>query len=191
LEEVDCIHCAQIKAQKNTHASCWHIDLQNDIRSLRALNLTRVGFLRRPRARHGHTSWPTRARKFLFAATRAAPGFHEGVGELICSPRVRCRIAIARLYHSRFNADKTGSVWRRSSTVQFRHLLSCGVMPHWEADVYARNLPLINGKRALVEIRLGFSGHRTAVAARRSFVMPHRRTSTIPRYYYNLALRPV
>jgi len=31
------------KRKKNTHASCWHIDLENDIRSIKASSQTRAG----------------------------------------------------------------------------------------------------------------------------------------------------
>ena len=51
--------------KKNTHASCWHIDLQNDIRSLRASSRTRNGSSPRTTSwATATTSWLTRGRRF-------------------------------------------------------------------------------------------------------------------------------
>ena len=71
--------------KKNTHASCWHIDLQNDIRSLQSIE---------PNARWFFTAHHELGHGYYFKAYSrpevpyllrlgAAPGFHEGVGELI------------------------------------------------------------------------------------------------------------
>jgi len=73
------------KRKKNTHASCWHIDLENDIRSLQSIE---------PNARWFFTAHHELGHGYYFKAysrpevpyllrTGAAPGFHEGIGELI------------------------------------------------------------------------------------------------------------
>src|SRR5207247_1778024 len=73
------------KRKKNTHASCWHVDLETDIRSLQSIE---------PNARWFFTAHHELGHGYYFKAyTRpevpyllrlgAAPGFHEGVGELL------------------------------------------------------------------------------------------------------------
>jgi len=50
-----CIRCRLTRsARRNTHASCWHIDLENDIRRCKASSLTRGGFSLRITTRHGY-----------------------------------------------------------------------------------------------------------------------------------------
>jgi Angiotensin-converting enzyme. len=105
----------------------------------------------------------------------AAPGFHEGIGELIslASSQVPYLQSRGVLPHE-FNADKTAFLLddALARSVPFIYF-SCGTMPHWEADIYARNLTAGPMECALVEIRQRFSRHRTAVSrAANSFAMP-------------------
>src|SRR5205085_936563 len=82
--------------KKNTHASCWHVDLENDIRSLQSIE---------PNARWFFTAHHELGHGYYFKAysrpevpylcrTGAAPGFHEGVGELISLASSRRRPAV-------------------------------------------------------------------------------------------------
>jgi hypothetical protein len=73
----------------------------------------------------------------------AAPGFHEGMGGLIAlaSSQVPYLQSRGVLPHE-FNADKTAFLLDDAlgRSVPFIYF-SCGTMPHWEADIYAHNLP--------------------------------------------------
>src|SRR5438067_2794514 len=98
------------KRKKNTHASCWHVDLENDIRSLQSIESNANWFFT---AHHdlGHGYYfkaYTRPEVPYLLRLGAAPGFHEGVGELIslASSQVPYLQSRGVLPHE-FNADKT------------------------------------------------------------------------------------
>jgi len=132
------------KRKKNTHASCWHIDLENDIRSLQSIEAnSRWFFTAHHELGHGYY-FKAYSRPDVPYLLRlgAAPGFHEGVGELISLassqvPYLQSR----RVLPHEFNADKTAFLLddALARSVPFIYF-SCGTMPHWEADIYARNL---------------------------------------------------
>ena len=71
--------------KKNTHASCWHLDLENDIRSLLSIEPNDYWF---KTAHHelGHGYYfmsYTRPEVPPLLRIGANPAFHEGMGELI------------------------------------------------------------------------------------------------------------
>jgi peptidyl-dipeptidase A len=133
------------KRKKNTHASCWHIDLENDIRSLQSIEPNSKWFFT---AHHelGHGYYfkaYTRPEVPPLLRLGAAPGFHEGVGELIALASSQVPYLQSRgVLPADFKADKTAFLLddALARSIPFIYF-SAGVMPHWEADIYARNLP--------------------------------------------------
>jgi peptidyl-dipeptidase A len=133
------------KRKKNTHASCWHIDLENDIRSLQSIEPNAEWFFT---AHHelGHGYYfkaYSRPEVPYLLRTGAAPGFHEGVGELIALassqvPYLQSRGVLPADFKADKNAFLLDDALARSIPFIF---FSAGVMPHWEADIYAHNLP--------------------------------------------------
>ena len=133
------------KRKKNTHASCWHVDLENDIRSLQSIE---------PNARWFFTAHHELGHGYYFKAysrpevpyllrTGAAPGFHEGVGELISLASSQVPYLQSRgVLPKDFKPDTTAFLLddALSRAIPFIYF-SCGTMPHWEADIYAHNLP--------------------------------------------------
>ena len=93
------------KRKKNTHASCWHIDLENDIRSLQSIEANpRWFFTAHHELGHGYYFKAySRPEVPYLLRLGAAPGFHEGVGELIslASSQVPY-LAVARRFACRF-----------------------------------------------------------------------------------------
>jgi peptidyl-dipeptidase A len=136
---------ADSKRKKNTHASCWHVDLENDIRSLQSIEPNSKWF---QTAHHelGHGYYfkaYTRPEVPHILRTGAAPGFHEGVGELIALAASQVPYLQSRgILPNDFKADKTAFLLddALARSIPFIYF-SAGVMPHWEADVYAKNLP--------------------------------------------------
>ncbi len=133
------------KRKKNTHASCWHIDLENDIRSLQSIEPNSKWFYT---AHHelGHGYYfkaYTRPEVPYLLRTGAAPGFHEGVGELIALASSQVPYLQSRgILPADFKADKTAFLLDDALARSIPFIFfSAGVMPHWEADIYARNLP--------------------------------------------------
>ncbi len=133
------------KRKKNTHASCWHIDLENDIRSLQSIEPNPGWFFT---AHHelGHGYYfkaYSRPEVPYLLRTGAAPGFHEGVGELISLASSQVPYLQSRgILPGDFKADKTAFLLddALARSVPFIYF-SAGVMPHWEADIYAHQLP--------------------------------------------------
>jgi peptidyl-dipeptidase A len=131
--------------KKNTHASCWHIDLENDIRSLQSIE---------PNSRWFYTAHHELGHGYYFMAyTRpevppllrngANPGYHEGMGELISLASGQVPYLQAQgILPADFKADPTAFLLNDAlaSSLPFMFWAS-GTMTHWEADVYAKNLP--------------------------------------------------
>ena len=131
--------------KKNTHASCWHIDLENDIRSLQSIEPNPEWFFT---AHHelGHGYYfkaYSRPEVPYLLRTGAAPGFHEGIGELIALASSQVPYLQSRgILPADFKADKTAFLLEDAlaRSIPFIYF-SAGVMPHWEADIYAHHLP--------------------------------------------------
>jgi len=133
------------KRKKNTHASCWHIDLENEIRSLQSIEPNaRWFFIAHHELGHGYYFKAyTRPEVPYLLRLGAAPGFHEGVGELIGLASSQVPYLQSReILPADFKPDKTAFLLddALARSVPFIYF-ACGVMPHWEADIYAKNLP--------------------------------------------------
>lgn len=132
--------------KKNTHASAWHLDLQDDLRSLQSIEPTPWWFAT---AHHefGHIYYYinySRPEVPPLLRTGANPAFHEGFGELTALAAQQVPYLKARgILPADFKADPNAFLLQsalRSGGVPFIYWAS-GVMAHWEADVYAHNLP--------------------------------------------------
>ena len=131
--------------KKNTHASCWHLDLDRDIRSLMSVEPNWQWF---ETAHHelGHAYYDmTYSRPGVppLLRTSANPGFHEGMGELAAlacgqSPYLKA----VGILPPEAQPDPIAFLLNDAlaTTVPFIAWAS-GTMTHWEADVYAKNLP--------------------------------------------------
>jgi peptidyl-dipeptidase A len=185
------------KRKKNTHASCWHVDLQNDIRSLQSIE---------PNARWFFTAHHELGHGYYFKAYSrpevpyllrlgAAPGFHEGVGELIAlaSSQVPYLQSRGVLPHE-FNADKTAFLLEDAlaRSIPFIYF-SCGTMPHWEADIYAHDLPPDQWNARWWKYVSDFQGIEPPSRRGEEFCDAATKThiNDNPAYYYNYAFATV
>lgn len=131
--------------KKNTHASCWHMDLANDIRSLQSIEANAEWF---NTAHHelGHAYYfMSYSRPGVPALLRegANPAFHEGMGELIslASSQVPYLKSLGVL-PADYEADSTAFLLNDALASGVAFIFwSSGTMTHWEADIYAQNLP--------------------------------------------------
>lgn len=133
------------KRKKNTHASCWHIDLENDIRSLMSVE---------PNSRWFYTAHHELGHGYYFMAytrpevppllrTGANPGYHEGMGELISLASSQVPYLQAQgVLPADFKADATAFLLNDALANSLPFMFwGSGTMTRWEADVYAKNLP--------------------------------------------------
>jgi len=130
---------------KNSHASCWHMDLESDIRSLMSVEPNSWWFTT---AHHelGHAYYfmaYTRPEVPPLLRIGANPAFHEGIGELI-------GLASSQLPYLRAKGILPPSYQPDEISVLLNDALAhsvpflfwaSGTMTHWESDVYAGNLP--------------------------------------------------
>lgn len=133
------------KRKKNTHASCWHIDLKDDIRSLQSIEPnSKWFFIAHHELGHGYYFKAySRPEVPYLLRLGAAPGFHEGVGELISLASSQVPYLQSRgVLPADFKADKTAFLLddALARSIPFIFFAS-GTMTHWEADIYAHNLP--------------------------------------------------
>jgi peptidyl-dipeptidase A len=185
------------KRKKNTHASCWHIDLENDIRSLQSIE---------PNARWFFTAHHELGHGYYFKAysrpevpyllrTGAAPGFHEGVGELISLassqvPYLQSRQILPKDIKPDMTAFLLDDALARAIPFIF---FSCGTMPHWEADVYARGLPPDQWNARWWKYVSDFQGVEPPSPRGEEFCDAATKThiNDNPAYYYNYAFATV
>lgn len=132
------------KRKKNTHASCWHMDLENDIRSLMSVQSNERWF---ETSHHelGHAYYfisYTRPEVPPLLRIGANPAFHEGMGELISLAASQVPyLQSLNILPADYKADSVAFLLNDAlaSSVPFI-FWSSGTMTHWEADVYAKNL---------------------------------------------------
>ena len=130
--------------KKNTHASCWHIDLEWDIRSLQSIEPNSEWFFTaHHELGHGHYfAAYTRPEVPMLLRIGANPGFHEGIGELAALASSQVPYLQAKgILPADFKTDKTAFLLddALARSVPFIFFAS-GTMTHWEADIYAHHL---------------------------------------------------
>lgn len=131
--------------KKNTHASAWHVDLENDLRSLQSIEANPEWF---KTAHHefGHIYYfigYTKPEVPALLRTGANPAFHEGFGELTSlAAGMAPYLKSLGILPAGFKVDETAFLLSDSMGPGVPFIFwSSGVMTHWEADVYAHHLP--------------------------------------------------
>jgi peptidyl-dipeptidase A len=130
--------------KKNTHASCWHVDLEHDIRSLMSVEPNEEWFTT---AHHelGHAYYfmsYTRPEVPPLLRLGANPAFHEGMGELIALAAGQLPyLKSLRILPADFQPDQISFLLNDALANSVPFIFwSSGTMTHWEADVYAKDL---------------------------------------------------
>lgn len=189
---------ADATRKKNAHASCWHIDLDRDIRSLMSVE---------PDEWWWHTVHHELGHGYYFMSyTRpevppllrdgANPSFHEGMGELIslASGQQPYLVSMGLLKPGKVTKDE-----------QIRHLLAdalesvpflmwgSGTMTHWEADLYAKSLPPDQWNARWWRYVADFQGIEPPSPRGEEFCDPATKThiNDTPAYYYSYAIATV
>ena len=183
--------------KKNTHASCWHVDLENDIRSLQSIEPNaRWFFTAHHELGHGHYFMAySRTEVPYLLRLGAAPGFHEGVGELIALASSQVPYLQSHgVLPLEFDADKTAFLLddALARSIPFIYF-SCGTMPHWEADIYAHNLPADKWNARWWKYVSDFQGIEPPSPRGEEFCDAATKThiNDNPAYYYNYAFATV
>ena len=183
--------------KKNTHASCWHIDLDRDIRSLMSVEPDSYWFYA---AHHelGHAYYfmsYTRPEVPPLLRLGANPAFHEGMGELISLaasqvPYLQSVDVLPPDYLYDTNAFLLNDALVPSLPLIF---WASGTMTHWEADVYTKDLSPDQWNRRWWQYVREFQGVEPPVPRGEEFCDAATKThiNDNPCYYYSYAIATV
>lgn len=184
------------KRKKNTHASCWHMDLETDIRSLMSIAPDMTWFTT---AHHelGHAYYDmsySRPEVPYVLRSGANPAFHEGMGELIgLASHQTPYLKTLGLLSADAKADSTQDLLRDAlDSIPFL-FFSSGVMTHWEADLYVESLPPDQWNARWWKYVADFQGVDPPTPRGEEFCDPATKThiDDTPAYYYSYAIATV
>jgi len=183
--------------KKNTHASAWHIDLADDLRSLMSVENNAQWFTT---AHHelGHIFYQmayTRPEVPPLLRDGANPGFHEGFGELTALAAGQAPyLKSVGVLPDNFKVDETAFLLDAAldGGVPFIYW-SSGVMAHWEADIYAKNLPVSEWNARWWQYVRDFQGVEPPAARGEEFCDAATKThiNDAPAYYHNYAFAQI
>ena len=183
--------------KKNTHASCWHIDLESDIRSLMSVEPNWQWF---GTAHHelGHAYYDisyTRPGVPPLLRTGASPAFHEGMAEvanMACGmvPYLKGTGVVPADYQADTIAVLLNDAL--SGAVPFIAWAS-GTMTHWEAEVYAGGLDPSEWNERWWQYVREFQGVEPPSARGEEFCDAATKThiNDTPCYYFSYAIATV
>jgi peptidyl-dipeptidase A len=184
------------KRKKNTHASCWHMDLESDIRGLLNIAPDMQWFTT---AHHelGHAYYDmsySRPGVPYLLREGANPSFQEGMGELIgLASNQTPYLQALGLLSADARPDTMQVLLRDALTsVPFLYWAS-GVMTHWEADLYAKELPPDQWNARWWRYVEEFQGVAPPSPRGEDFCDPATKThiDDTPAYYYSYAIATV
>ncbi len=183
--------------KKNTHASCWHVDLAEDIRSLMSVESNSEWFYT---AHHelGHGYYfmtYTQPEVPPFLRIGANPAFHEGMGELIslAASQVPYLQSIGMLPGD-YKYDRDAFLLDNALTPSVPFIFwASGTMTHWEADVYGKELTPAQWNQRWWKYVREFQGVEAPAERGEEFCDAATKThiNDTPCYYYSYAIATV
>ena len=130
--------------KKNTHASAWHINLDQDVRSLMSVR-SNFDWFGTTHHELGHIYYYlaySRPEVPVTLREGANRGFHEGIGYLIATAaRQLPYLKEIGLMPADMKVDQTQWLLDEALTNVIFMPWSSGTMTHWEHDLYEANLP--------------------------------------------------
>ncbi len=183
--------------KKNTHAWCYHIDLNYDIRSLQSIEPNAEWFFTcHHEFGHGHyfESY-VRPEVPMLLRTGAAPGFHEGMGELAGFAASQVPYLKAkRILPADFKEDKTAFLLddALARSIPFMFFAS-GTMTHWEYEIYHQRLEGNDWNERWWELVSKYQGVEPPEKRGEEWADYATKThiNDAPAYYYNYAVATV
>ena len=183
--------------KKNTHASAWHVDLEKDLRSLQSIESNTYWFTT---AHHefGHIYYfigYTKPEVPALLRTGANPAFHEGFGELTAlAAGMAPYLKSVGVLPADFKVDQNAFLLSDALKPGVPFIFwSSGVMTHWEADVYAKNLPADQWNKRWWQYVRDFQGVEPPVERSEEWCDAATKThiDDTPCYYYSYAIAQV
>ncbi|MFO1499660.1 MAG: M2 family metallopeptidase [Verrucomicrobiota bacterium] len=183
--------------KKNTHASCWHVDLERDIRSLMSVEPNEQWFTTsHHELGHGYYFMTyTRPEVPPLLRLGANPAFHEGMGELIAMAAIQVPYLKAlQILPADLQPDEIAFQLNDALANSVPFIFwSSGTMAHWEADVYAGNLSTNEWNRRWWQHVRDFQGVEPPTERGEQFCDAATKThiNDNPCYYYSYAIATV
>jgi peptidyl-dipeptidase A len=188
---------ADSKRKKNTHASAWHIDLENDIRSLMSVEPNEEWF-KTSHHELGHAYYYvsyTRPQVPPLLRTGANPSFHEGMGELISLAAGQVPyLKHVGLLRPDEQPDSIAFLLNDALTNGLPFIFwASGTMTHWEHDVYAKGLPPEQWNQRWWQYVAEFQGVEPPAPRGEQYCDAATKThiNDTPCYYYSYAIATV
>ena len=130
--------------KKNTHASAWHLDLDQDIRSLMSVepNSEWYGTVHHELGHIYYYRAYTRPEIPLLLRAGANRAYHEGIGTMMQIAAGQRRFLVDRGLAPRdAKVDLIAEQLKEALNLVVVMPFGAGVMTHWEHDLYANALP--------------------------------------------------
>lgn len=185
------------KRKKNTHASAWHVDLESDLRSLQSIEANPWWFSTNHHE-FGHIYYfmaYTRPEVPALLRTGANPAFHEGFGELTAlASGMAPYLKQLGILPADFKVDENAFLLNNALVPGVPFIFwASGVMAHWEADVYAKNLPADQWNARWWQYVRDFQGVEPPAARSEEWCDAATKThiNDTPCYYYSYAIAQV
>lgn len=185
------------KRKKNTHASAWHVDLESDLRSLQSIEANPWWFSTNHHE-FGHIYYfmgYTRPEVPALLRTGANPAFHEGFGELTAlASGMAPYLKSLGILPAGFKVDENAFLLNNALVPGVPFIFwSSGVMAHWEADVYANQLPADQWNARWWQYVRDFQGVEPPTERGEEWCDPATKThiNDTPCYYYSYAIAQV
>jgi peptidyl-dipeptidase A len=182
--------------KKNSHASCWHLDLDRDIRALMSVEPNMEWFsTAHHELGHGYyfMTYSNPQVPFLLRNS-ASPAFHEGIGELVAlATRQVPYLKTVGVLPRDYKADGTKILLNDALEVAIPFMFwSSGTMTEWEADFYG-GLPADKLNERWWQLVRDLQGVEPPSPRPESFCDAATKTHVddTPAYYYNYAIATV
>ncbi len=188
---------ADASRKKNTHASAWHIDLDQDVRSLMSVK-SNFSWFQTTHHELGHIYYYlaySREEVPPILRTGANRAFHEGIGTLI---ELACSQVPYMQQVGLMSVDETPEEirWLLTQALQGPVVFlpfACGTMTHWEHDFYEEDLPRHKMNTRWWDYANRYQGIDAPTPRGEDFCDPATKTHIIddPAQYYDYALSSV
>jgi peptidyl-dipeptidase A len=183
--------------KKNSHASCWHLDLDTDVRSLMSVEPNFNWFETcHHELGHGYyfISYSNPKVPYLLR-TSASPALHEGMGELIAlATRQVPYLKSAGVLPADYKVDQNLLLLNEALEVAIPFMAwASGTMTEWEADFYAKGMPADQMNARWWKLVRDIQGVEPPSPRGEEFCDAATKThiNDTPAYYYNYAIATV
>lgn len=180
--------------KKNSHASCWHLDLDQDVRSLMSVEPNFQWFqTTHHELGHGYYMMSyANPQVPMLLRDSATTAFHEGFAELISlATRQVPYLKSAGVLPADFKPDQMKVMLAEALETAIPFLFwSSGTMLEWEAEFYGKNMPADTMNKRWWDLVREKQGVEPPVARGEQFCDAATKThiNDNPCYYFNYAI---